>query len=138
MILAGDVGGTKTNLALFESLGGGRVGPPKSAESIRSAAFPALEALLLDYRSRHAGAIEAACFGVAGAVVDGRVISSNLPWPVEARSLERTLGLGRVALINDLVATGYGVEGLDPKDLAIVQRGGARMERSLPQHEHLD
>lgn len=125
MILAGDVGGTKTNLALFEPSGAGRVGPPVSAESIRSSAFPALEALLLDYRSRHPGPCEAACFGVAGAVLDGRVVSSNLPWPVETSSLQRALGLGRAALINDLVATGYGVEALQPDELAFVQRGVA-------------
>lgn len=125
MILAGDVGGTKTNLALFKPLGGGRVGPPLSAESIRSGAFPTLEALLLDYRARHPGSCEAACFGVAGAVVDTRVISSNLPWTVEGESLARALGLGRVALINDLVATGYGIEALKPDELAVVQPGVA-------------
>ncbi len=123
MILAGDVGGTKTNLAQFEPLAGGRVGPPAGAESLSNARYPTLEALLEDYRSRHPAACDAACFGVAGAVVGERVISSNLSWIVDAGSLAKKLGVRRVGLMNDLVATGYGVEALRPQELAVLQPG---------------
>ncbi len=122
MILAGDVGGTKTNLARFELLGS-RPGTALSAESLPSGRYPSLEALVEDYGSRHPGRCDTACFGIAGAVVNGAVRVTNLPWFVEAASLARTLGLKRVHLINDLAATGYGIPALEPSDLAELQGG---------------
>lgn len=122
MILAGDIGGTKTNLALFE-LHDGCPGPPLSAESLPSGRYRSLEALIDDYVSRHPGRCDAACFGIAGAVVDGAVRVTNLPWFVESASLARALGLKRVHLINDLAATGYGIPALQPSELAVLQPG---------------
>jgi len=122
VILAGDVGGTKTYLARFE-VAGGLPGTPDGPELVPSAAFPSFEALLHEYLARHPGPVEAACFGVAGAVVDECVRVTNLPWIVDGASLARKLGLRRVHLLNDLVATGYGIAALRPGELDCLQAG---------------
>ena len=122
MILAGDVGGTKTNLALFKVVGG-LPGAPIGPELLPSADYPSLGALVGEYLLRHPDPVEAACFGVAGAVVDGRVRVTNLPWTVDSEPLARKLGLSRVHLINDLVATGYGIAALRPGELELIQKG---------------
>jgi glucokinase len=122
VILAGDVGGTKTYLARFE-IEGGLPGTPVAEEFLLGADYPSLEALVGDYVSRNPGTVEAACFGVAGAVVDRSVISTNLPWKIESDSVARALGLEEVHLINDLVATGYGIAALRPGELDPLQAG---------------
>jgi glucokinase len=122
LILAGDLGGTKTYLARFE-IERGLPGPPVEPELLPSADYPSFEALVRDYRSKHPGPIEAACFGVAGAVVENAVRVTNLPWIVEGASLAQELELKRVRLINDLVATGYGIAALRPGELTPLQPG---------------
>jgi glucokinase len=122
VILAGDVGGTKIYLARFE-IEGNLPGEPVAEEFLLGADYPSLEALVGDYLARNPGPVEGACFGVAGAVVDGSVISTNLPWKIEAASVARALGLDQVHLINDLVATGYGIAALRPLELEPLQAG---------------
>jgi glucokinase len=122
MILAGDIGGTKSNVACFE-VSGDLPGAPIAAEVLPSTNYDSFDALIADYLSRHPGPFEAACFGVAGAVVDGSVRVTNLPWVVEGAAVAGTLGLDRVALINDLVATGYGIPALRPGELERIQEG---------------
>jgi len=117
MILAGDVGGTKTALALFEEAGGG-------LRPVREASFPSkdhasLEEIVLAFL----GAGEevtprAACFGVAGAVIDGKSQATNLPWRLEEGRLARASGAPCTRLLNDLEATAYGVLHLPPDELA--------------------
>lgn len=126
MILAGDIGGTKTNLAWFEAAGPGRTGPPRGARSYRSADYPSLAALVEAFRSEEPGTLEAASFGVAGAVVDGSVTGPHLPWPVEAKPLAEEIHALRVHLINDLAATGYGIPALSRDSLHVLQEGRAR------------
>ena len=120
MILAGDIGGTTTRIARFE-VRGGVPGPPVDVELLTSGRYPSIEALVADYLSRHPGKIAASCFGIAGAVVDGSVYVTNLPWTVKIAALEKTLGLKRVHLVNDLVAAGYGIDALNPDDLVPLQ-----------------
>jgi glucokinase len=122
LILAGDLGGTKTYLARF-TIAGGLPGPPVDPELLLSADYPSFEALLRAYLTKHPGPVEAACLGVAGAVVENSVRVTNLPWIVDGASLARELGLGRVRLINDLVATGYGIAALRPGELTPLQPG---------------
>jgi glucokinase len=122
VILAGDVGGTKTVLALFDEAGGQlrRV----REETMASAAAPSLEVLagrFLDGAGRPA--CRAACFGVAGAVVEGRVKTTNLPWQLDERSLAGALGIPRVRLLNDLEAAAYGVLTLSAEALETLQAG---------------
>src|SRR5918998_5393658 len=112
MILAGDIGGTKTNVALCDTTEGGGLAV-RAQRSYPSAERDSLESILAEFLREHpAREIAHACFGVAGPVVDGRVVATNLAWEVGADSLAASLGLPRVALINDLEATAYGVETL--------------------------
>jgi glucokinase len=126
MILAGDTGGTSTRLGLFEIRGG--------ALKVRaSAVFPSRDHASLDeIVSKFAAAalepIGHACFGVPGPVERGRVVTTNLPWVVEAKALETVLDGAAVWLINDLEANAYGIEALDPGDLARIAPGRPRPE----------
>lgn len=125
MILAGDVGGTKTSFALFERRDGALV--LEREATLPSREFPTFEdalARFLDDGTR--GAIEAACFGVAGPVVNGRCVTTNLPWQLDETTLAASIPARRVRLLNDLEATGYGVLALPPTALEPLQRGAAR------------
>lgn len=132
VVLAADVGGTKTNLALVPARGGGAVGPPLAVARHRSADFPSLEAMIDAFleanRTRLGGPIAAATVGFAGAITAGRGEGTNVPWPVDASALARRLGLPRVGLLNDLVATGHGVASLGAAELAPLLPGTADPE----------
>jgi glucokinase len=119
VILAGDIGGTNTRLALFEQPGAA----PAALEIYPSAEHRGLEEVLAEFLGKHPGEVDAACFGVAGTVRDGRTEAVNLAWGVDSRSVARTLGLERVGLINDLAANAYGVLALGPDDLAVLNDG---------------
>jgi glucokinase len=123
MIIAGDIGGTKTNVALFE-VGGGRVGKPLAQHSYPSARFGSLEDILTDFVRHHPQArITHACFGVAGPVVAGHVDATNLTWEVFDYKLAEAVGLPSVRLINDLEATAYGLGELGPEQLYTLNEG---------------
>ncbi len=120
MILAGDVGGTKTLLGLFEP------GPPPRpvrVASFRSGAFPSLGAILEAFGARAAGHVTAAAFGVAGPVRGGTAVLPNLPWAVDAVLLAQALRLPAVALLNDLEATAWGLERLGEGAVATLLPG---------------
>jgi glucokinase len=129
VILAGDIGGTKCNLALFEIDGNSH--RKVVAQRYESREFPAFDEMiskfLLDSRAetRDAGthAIEAAGFGVAGPVIDRRVKATNLPWIVDASELATQLGTRHVVLLNDLEATGYSLSHMAPSELSTLNRG---------------
>lgn len=123
IILAGDVGGTKCNLARFESIGARKVGPARDTESYRVTDFATFEEMLERYLERHPGRVDVASFGVAGPVVDSTVKGTNLPWEIDAIKTSGRLGIARVVLLNDLAATGYGIAALGPEDLVLVQGG---------------
>ncbi len=123
MILAGDVGGTKTVLALFERGGDAPVECVRTR--YRSAEHSSLVEMLEYFLADHEGArVEAACFGVAGPVVAGSFVATNLPWdPVNEASLSRTLGGAPVALLNDLQAAALGMLGLGDADRVALNPG---------------
>ena len=104
MILAGDVGGTNARFALFEP--GGRA--PVRQESLRSVDFTSLEAAIRAFLGPRPPAISSAAFGIAGPVVGGKAHLTNLGWHVDSAALAAALGIARVALLNDLVALGFG------------------------------
>jgi glucokinase len=113
-ILAGDIGGTNTRLALFEHDG---TRPAMAVEKIYpSRNYSGLEEIVKEFAQGQTGSIKAACFGIAGPVVKGKATVSNLPWTVEAAKLAQELQLPGVALINDLAAHGYGIDDLNPAD----------------------
>lgn len=125
MILAGDVGGTKTALALVEA-GPARFGVVREQE-LPSREFRTFEdavAAFLEGGPRVK--VDAACFGVAGPVVDGRCVTTNLPWELDEAILGAMLRARRVKLLNDLEATAHGVLTLGPDALATLQVGHPR------------
>src|SRR2546423_6512763 len=122
MIIAGDIGGTKTNVALFDGAGG--IGRIVVQQSFPSGKYDSLEAILSEFVGTHRPeAVAHACFGVAGPVVRGRVEATNLVWTVSDEKLAATLGLPSVLLINDLEATAYGIEELRPEQLYKLNEG---------------
>ena len=120
MVLAGDVGGTKTLLAVFDPGAGMAIVreatlPSREIESLESA----VEAFLLGSPRLRVGA---ACVGVPGPVVDGRCAAANLPWRVHERSLAAVVG-APARLINDLEAAAHGVLTLPPEKFLVLQSG---------------
>ena len=121
MILAGDVGGTSTRLALYAA---GETRPVARWEC-RSGDYGSLTGAVRAFPAWQSTVIEAACFGVAGPVRTGRVAMTNLPWVVDAAQLQRDLGIAQVRVINDLEALAFGVARLGPGDLEVLQAGVA-------------
>ncbi|MCC7361519.1 MAG: glucokinase [Anaerolineales bacterium] len=107
MLLAGDIGGTKTEVAIFAP----ESGPSKPLVSARFASgdYASLEAIVREFRQQAPQPIEAACFDVAGPVRGGRARITNLPWVVETEALRQAFGLKAVWLLNDLEAVAHGV-----------------------------
>ena len=121
MILAGDVGGTKTNLALV-SLSDGRL-RVEAVRSFESQRYESLEAVIGAYLAGREDGIDRACFGVAGPVLHGEAEITNLPWRIREESLREKLGIRRVRVINDLTALAFAVPVLETSDLATVHEG---------------
>ncbi|HEX8557728.1 MAG TPA: glucokinase [Pyrinomonadaceae bacterium] len=123
MIIAGDIGGTKTNVALFRPEGE-RVGRPVVQQSFPSAFYGSLEEILREFVAGHRpDSVTHACFGVAGPVVRGRVEATNLAWTISDAGLAAALGLPSVRLINDLEATAFGIGELTPDQLHTLNEG---------------
>jgi glucokinase len=121
MILAGDIGGTKTNLALVGA-GDGAL-HIMSVRSYPSQRYPSLEAIVELYLAETQARPERACFGVAGPVLAGEATITNLPWRISERSLGEVLAGIPVGLINDLTALAYAVPALQPSDWLALQSG---------------
>jgi glucokinase len=128
MILAGDVGGTKVHLALY-NFEGGRL---KAIRDHKFAAhdFAQLEDVVHlflaaegDRPATAPGDIAAACFGCPGPVRDGRIKLTNLPWALDTRDLRISLGIEHIFLINDLEANGYGIPELAPEAIFTLHQG---------------
>ncbi len=126
MILAGDIGGTWTRLALFETTSGRPVAVAR--ERFPSREQGGLEEIAARFVSTHGVRVTRACFGIAGPVVRGRVRGTNLPWEVDARHLACALDLEAVTLINDLEATAYGLDDLEPEDFYTLNPGAREAE----------
>jgi glucokinase len=124
MLLAGDVGGTKTLLGLFRPA-------PERPEPIEvgefvTLAYDGLEAIVsefLEAQGIEARRVEAMCAGVAGAVTDDIARLTNVPWLVDGGAVAETCGLRRVSVINDLQALAYGVTVLEPSEMKVLQQG---------------
>jgi glucokinase len=119
MILAGDVGGTKVHLALYEFTHG-------NLNHIRDHQFPAkeysgLEEIVKEFIVNDK--VTSACFGVPGPVRDGRLRLTNLPWTLDSRELAKNLHIDYVFLINDLQANGYGIAELTPEQVYTLSEG---------------
>ena len=122
IVLAGDVGGTKTTLALYDKRGSGLI--PVRETSLQSRQFDSLEAAIQRFlEGGPRQAIDAACLGVAGPVVEGRCVATNLPWIIDEQMLSRAIPAAKVRLLNDLEAAGHGVLVLPANELRTLQAG---------------
>lgn len=116
MILAGDIGGTKTLLALFEEKEGALT--YSHLATYPSKQYPNLETLLNDFlETCHVPKLKTASFAIAGPVVNNICRATNLPWVVEAEPLAKMLGVDKVCLLNDLEANAWAIEILAKDDL---------------------
>jgi glucokinase len=120
-ILAGDIGGTNTRLALFEDR-------QDRLDTVREASYPSgryggLEEVIAGFLADGENSCERACFGVAGPVHGRRVRTTNLPWVVDADEIAERFGFGSVTLVNDLEAVAWGVELLGPPDVIELNPG---------------
>ena len=121
MILAGEIGATRTRLAAFETEG-------NRLNCVVEKTYPSqkhegLAEILADFIKTEGIPVHSACFGVAGPVRAGRSKISNLPWIIDASELAKQLKLNSVGLLNDLEAYAYGIDGLDSKDFIPLSEG---------------
>ncbi len=123
IVLAGDVGGTRTWLGLFE-VTRGRL-RLLFEKSFLNKNYRGLENILVDFIKGQKGII-AACFGVAGPVTEEVVIATNLPWWIDIQSLRKVLPFEKLEVINDLVANAYGIPVLKKGDFEILNPGKIR------------
>jgi glucokinase len=123
MILAGDIGGTNTRLALFNWERG-------QFRAVNEATFPSREHASLDeivvkFVSSQRLPVERAAFGIAGPIKNGRCEATNLAWVVDGRQLAGELNIENVVLINDLEANAYGIALLESKDFVVLNQGAS-------------
>jgi len=126
VILAGDVGGTKCNLAIFSEKDSRLTAVFR--QRFRSKDFAKFDLIAKEFArlaDTHLGdeKIRAAGFGIAGPVINNRVRATNLPWTVDAAVLSAELGIPHIALLNDLGAWGHSIEYLDPADFVVLNPG---------------
>ena len=122
MILAGDIGGTKTVIAHYEESGGGL--RQLRAATFKSREHRSLEEILAAYlKDSPKLSLRAGCFGVAGTVLDGRSHTTNLPWQLDEQVLSRAIGAERVKLLNDLEAAGYGMLHFAADEMCVLNPG---------------
>ena len=120
MILAGDIGGTKAQFALFER--GGHPRSPVAEDRLPTAGSPSLDAIVHEFLARTGAKPDRVVLGIAGPVHDNACITTNLPWHVDGNVMSESLG-APVTMINDLEATAWGLQTLGPADLVQVQAG---------------
>jgi glucokinase len=123
MIVAGDIGGTKTELGIFSR----KAGPnfPLAQTLVPSANYPSLEAIVKEFLEKEKTPVAGACFAVAAPVIGGSVKTTNLPWLIEGTSLAEALKLNphSLQLLNDLEAMAWAVPLLRPQDLKTINAG---------------
>src|SRR5262245_45446581 len=121
MLLAGDIGGTKTDLAVYSH----EAGPhsPLVQAEVHSTEYSSLQALVTDFLEKVKMPVERASFDVAGPVINGRVKITNLPWEVDESSLTKGLKLRSVHLMNDLEAVACAITILRPEDIKTLNVG---------------
>lgn len=113
--LIGDIGGTKTHLALYD-------GKVLRNQKFASGDYDSLSAIAKEFLA-DGEEIEKACFGIAGPVRDGRCQATNLPWVIDAAEIGKELGVGCVYLLNDLEANAWGINSLRDDQFYVLNRG---------------
>jgi len=123
LLVAGDVGGTKTDLAVYSAHS--ELRQPLAQAKFHSADFPSLEAMVARFLADTRTSVQLGAFAVAGPVVDGRARTTNLPWVLDERTMAQELKLRSVRLLNDLEAIALAVPRLVPGDLVTLNAGSA-------------
>ncbi len=123
MLIIGDIGGTSTRLALVEP--GAEPGRYLLKADYASGDYPTLAPIVRHFMASSPTTASAACFCVAGPVVDGRARLTNLPWDLSEETLAHDLGLGQVTLLNDLQAVAYAIPSLAADDIHAINTGRA-------------
>jgi glucokinase len=123
MLIAGDIGGTKTDLAIYSSESGPHT--PLAQTEVRSADYPSLEAMVKEFLGRVKMSVDVASFDVAGPVINGRVKTTNLPWVLDESTLAEDLNLKAAHLMNDLEAVARAVPALRVEDVVTINKGEA-------------
>jgi glucokinase len=127
LLLAGDVGATKTDLGLF--VPGGDRPRPVLVREFATLAFPSLGDMVETFlrgAGHSAAEVDVAAFGVAGPVTGPVARMTHVPWSVDTEALDERFGFGRVLLVNDLEAMAYAVPVLEPSELDVLQEGVAQ------------
>jgi glucokinase len=136
LLLAGDIGGTKTILRLVEKSSG------SSWQTLHESRYlsrdfpdlvPIVQQFLLAVKQKLGMVVrpEKACFAIAGPVVNDTCVLTNLAWFLDARRLEQELDIATIHLINDFAAVGYGILGLEDKDLCTLQAATAQTDAPI-------
>jgi glucokinase len=120
LLLAGDIGGTKTRMGIFTLSRGVPVLRKEAVYASRE--HGSLEEIIEDFLAS-SFRVDAACFGVAGPVFNGVADATNLPWLMKTKRLQQKLRMEQVVLINDLVANAYGLKVMGKRDLATLGAG---------------
>src|SRR5215467_1068035 len=121
MLLAGDIGGTKTALGVFSEESGAHTALAES--EVHSAEYGSLESIAKEFLAKTGLKVERACFGVAGPVLAGRAKITNLPWIVDQAVIAKELNLEAVHLLNDLESIACAVPDLRRQDVETLSAG---------------
>jgi glucokinase len=123
IVLTGDIGGTKSRLGLF------RFEHQQCRLTVErtfhSEDYPSLEMILREFL-RGQEKIASGCLGIAGPVTNGIIKTTNLPWRIDIRTIQKELSIGKVEIVNDLVANAYGIFMLEKKDFETLNTGKAK------------
>src|SRR5215469_9122997 len=121
MLVAGHIGGTKTDLAIYSP----EFGPhtPLAQTTVHSADYPSLQAMVTEFLIKVNVAVDVASFDVAGPVINGRAKTTNLPWVLDEGTLAHELNLKAAHLMNDLEAVARAVPALRPEDMITITKG---------------
>lgn len=121
VILAADVGGTKTNLALFQFEAGDLA--PLKEKSYPTKKYKSFMEIVAAFHTKELPRIDGVCLGVAGPVTQGKVFGTNFSWAIDSEEISRELHISSVSLINDMEANAYGLAALQEKDFETLKYG---------------
>ncbi|MBU7587389.1 MAG: glucokinase [Nostoc sp. TH1S01] len=131
LLLAGDIGGTKTILRLVETSDSSEL-QTVYEDSYRSGDFPDLVPMVQQFLLKaNTATPQKACFAIAGPVVNNTAKLTNLAWFLDTERLQQELGIAAISLINDFAAVGYGIFGLSSQDLLTLQPGKSKPEAPI-------
>ncbi|HVM89162.1 MAG TPA: glucokinase [Puia sp.] len=129
-VLAGDVGGTKTNLAVYVSIGGNL--QKMIGKTYHSSEFLSLTEIIRLFISENNLVLpDRVCAGVAGPVINGVAKITNLSWVLDTKNIQKEIGAEKVRLLNDLEATAYGLAGLNEEDFILLHEGEAAVKGNM-------